>query len=813
MFKFLEQLGFKSLSQLIYDKFGQSIEDHNIYVKLIGQFPEACRQEVPSHKFSFSDILKHYFSANLMSNGSEIFNNNRYFNLSIWDNIYKAIGKQNLIYLLTKCWILKQEKYCLHLIRGNFNDLLSLFFQKFKHKNQKIERSNILLRNLYEIKINKKLLIRKILYRCNKPKLYTFAEKQLVTTFNRFDEINIPKFVRIYLYKEKTTKLTEVKYEVVINFIFAICKKFLKPVFTYKQFPLLKNKIAILIKRNKFEPVTKEMLIYNFPLKSIKLFNRSLKYDREENLIMQKVFSDFIVVIFNEIFVKLIQFTFYVTCVSGKDYKLLYYKKNDWSKFTKPIKSKFVENFDEIKAPKEYGTARIIPKDEGYRITINCANKNTFINESKTSINDKYKCVTPILRNIIKKKYQLSLFGFYDIQTKLSNFLSKNREAKLYIAVFDLYKCFKNIPQAKLASEAEILLKSQLSHTCNEYKAFCFTENAKTFIKKSFKTEQEHFEGIKGRNMFVVKHNLEKTFSNVDLISLIKEGIFNTSVRLGRKFYRITEGLTQGLAISSILCIFYMETIKAKYCTSVEKGILLNYIDDFILITSDPVEIRRFQENFDNIQHEGIILNKKKTSLNFEITYENLYQQNYKKHIDLLQSNHEVKPTTSLKSRIFQYLQSFFSIKKPEKVEKEVPVTWCGYNFYMDGFSVKGNFTKEDFRYSFCVPCNAAGHKIREKILKIMSYKMNPILFNKHNKKTSENIFDVFMYLFRIIRLLFLRSNFINQQFVNKLVNEVVESVKKYVKYKNPELIDEIAKTAAEKMTIYEIKRIRKQFK
>ena len=80
-------------------------------------------------------------------------------------------------------------------------------------------------------------------------------------------------------------------------------------------------------------------------------------------------------------------------------------------------------------------------------------------------------------------------------------------------------------------------------------------------------------------------------------------------------------------------------------------------------------------------------------------------------------------------------------------------------------------------------------------VLNILKAKLNPLLLSHKNKKKYENIYDIFFYIFRVLRLLFRRCLFINKLFIKNIIEKIKLKVMEYFLFKETEIIQKIFNT------------------
>jgi telomerase reverse transcriptase len=127
-----------------------------------------------------------------------------------------------------------------------------------------------------------------------------------------------------------------------------------------------------------------------------------------------------------------------------------------------------------------------------------------------------------------------------------------------------------------------------------------------------------------GREDTVFVENVVNQVRQTDeLLSLLAEHIKYNMVRIGKKYYRQKEGIPQGSVISTLLCNYFYADLEMHHLQFLhnDKSLLLRLIDDFLLITTEPVHAKQFlQVMHDGLPEYGVHVNPDKTLANFEAT-------------------------------------------------------------------------------------------------------------------------------------------------------------------------------------------------
>ena len=128
---------------------------------------------------------------------------------------------------------------------------------------------------------------------------------------------------------------------------------------------------------------------------------------------------------------------------------------------------------------------------------------------------------------------------------------------------------------------------------------------------------------ISRKDTVFVENVVNQVRQTDELLSLLAEHIKYNMVKIGKKYYRQKEGIPQGSVISSLLCNYFYADLEMQHLQFVHNDgtLLLRLIDDFLLITTEPVHAKQFlQVMHDGLPEYGVQVNPDKTLANFEAT-------------------------------------------------------------------------------------------------------------------------------------------------------------------------------------------------
>ncbi|ORD93584.1 TERT [Enterospora canceri] len=648
----------------------------------------------------------------------------------IFEYLNRKIGKARTYDILNSCLIVKSSETTKEVIWAGSNATV-----KMEANKQFVDRSCLLNPKqtntsylaTFKAIINTKQyhMMKEVTY--NMQKTIDLIENKVREFVDKFNTLHTWQICKMCVRSSK-----EAEYEEMVNFLFCISKKCLKGIFTFRQFRILKGKITLFVYKNKIENMSAQECCNHIDMKNVKLFTGN-RYTREENIICSAMFQNFMITLFQQFYTHLINKHFYVTEMSGRGFRLLYFNKDWYQKETKRVCEEFVSSCKIEKcssSSQSYGSIRALRKQDGFRIITNYK-----------KVNYPFKPIIGIFRNILRKKYDHLIFGNSDRIKELKEHLGTKTEMN-YIHSFDLSKCYDRIDQQVLAECVNMLfqeIESNSDFFVNKCIKYTFDE-----IKQRYRHQMCYINGPISDGNNLIKEIKAIKYTKQDISEIVLSGVSNHCIKYNNEFYRFALGIPQGMTLSTYLCALYQANLVERHFGFINDGLLLNYVDDFLFITSNKKENDEFLAKIENFDYENMLLNHKKTQTNQEC------------------------------------------------------VTWCGYKIYNSGFNIKYSYETVHFGYNFALPTHNPGRNIKEKIKKILQVKLNKLLISKKNPKCYENIYDIFLYVFGVLGVLFGRCEFVNVGFVRKVIDEIVLQVKESIRC-NSQLIDKMAEDALNK--------------
>ncbi|CUA77091.1 telomerase reverse transcriptase [Rhizoctonia solani] len=412
--------------------------------------------------------------------------------------------------------------------------------------------------------------------------------------------------------------------------------------------------ITTIITQRRFETITLHQLVQKLRIADFEWLGETQdrRVAQSDALKRTELLREFIYWFFDSFIIPLVKSTFYVTETSALQHQLLYFRHDDWHKLCIPLLDKLSgETFEridpvELDASRRLGVShvRLLPKETGVRPIVNLGRKAKLrsfkaSNRDETtqpSVNQILNAAFHILNYEKSQKPELlgaSVFGVNDIYRKLATFKANVRGPdgtvpKLYFAKLDVRACFDSIDQGKLLD----ILKGTLTQKGYMVRKFNQLQPSAGGARRSFRKravpdwDHTHFMTYASKLAACLRHIIfaDQVVYGFDyqeeILELLEEHITDNIVRIGTELYRQVVGIPQGSVLSTLLCaIFYgdLENTKLRF-TSNPGNLLLRFVDDYLFVTTDIKEARKFL----NIMHQGhpeygCIIAEEKTLTNF----------------------------------------------------------------------------------------------------------------------------------------------------------------------------------------------------
>ncbi|TBU13098.1 telomerase reverse transcriptase [Hamiltosporidium tvaerminnensis] len=711
---------------------------------------------------------------------------NTLFKMRGWVDIIREMGDELTFYLFTRCSLIQNVGGKCVMLSGNVG---SIFGGCRKGVVRVVDRGCMFYahKRLIEINLDKlKIAIFGKKENFNKNEVYMVGKFEIFV--RRMAKVSVKSIFGKY-FKEENCLENKVKImdcavdcKKIQNFLFCLCKKVLGSVFDFYNFRILKGKLGILLKRNRFEIICKNDLISYFKINNLKIFEFR-KCLRSEYLQRCRYFCGLMIFLFNNVFIPIVSQYFYCTETSFSKYKIFYFTKKTWDFFSKKYFLNNLSNFEKVNINcEEYSPARLIPKKDGFRLITNMS----YSVAGKRSMNSKLRSIYDILKNDTIDSLKNSVIKKKQIYQKFSSY-TKNIEKDNFILKIDIKSCYDNIPLKFLKKILNISFKSTkycirkyctISKSDKEYKIRTHRICGKTRLPFLELIKNKTFK----KNIIFYDNVFDEEFDKKKMINFILESMNKNIIKYRNKFYLQKQGLPQGCILSSLLCSLYYDWLDEKFINKVfEKGVLIRYIDDFLVITSDINEIINFLQVTQNMKEYGIEFNFGKIDSNFGI--ENLIKENFLE-FEKIEKLRNINAINRNRNTNEQGKLEISEIKYSKENISNTFVSWCGYKINSN-LSIIFDIDYDYFTYSLVYNFVKPGLSFKNKIYFYFNRHSSEIILNQNNIFLKKNIYDIFYNFYKKIKLFLQRADFINSRFLKNLRKTSIYIFYKILQRKN----------------------------
>lgn len=309
---------------------------------------------------------------------------------------------------------------------------------------------------------------------------------------------------------------------------------------------------------------------------------------------------------------------FYITETTQHRNRLFYYRKKTWNilhclglselkqkQMLKPLSQVEIKQF----LVKSLGIAslRFLPKKKSLRPIINLGQQPSQTLKQTLPINKQLlnlHHVITFIKNELPQLLGSAKFGTNEIYLSWKPFKMKwemNHRKPLYFVKTDVINCYDNIRQEKLYNIMEEIFKQ---FGCEEFVVRKFTSiyqaigNLKrTFHRKVVKMmdyNPDFFLYMKDvsfkekfRNAVIVDQVVNQHERTDNLLQQLKSHLFYNLIKIGKQYYRQTQGISQGSVLSTLLCNLYYGHMEREMFSIHDDELLLRVVDDFLFVSPD----------------------------------------------------------------------------------------------------------------------------------------------------------------------------------------------------------------------------------
>lgn len=667
-----------------------------------------------------------------------------------WNVLIQHIGDELAFFLLTRCSVVQVIHGTQVFLAGNFR---ALYRSADDRLAECVDRSVMFHKQARAVSFSSEDAFEYI-FRFHNPSKYRDMQSSIRKTLedveSRWRRLFLACIYESYFREElavdgKTGILDcAVDSKKLTDFLFLVSRKLFRNILNPHSFRILKSKLSILVHRNRYEGISKSEMLRHFRISSFRFF-RSARCTRHEFVLRTNVVLRFLLYMFNSLFIPVVSRLFYSTETSFSRFKVYYFPRSSWRHFSAIYIERFLENFSQVEegAVKDYSEIRCIPKNGGARAVLNMSKSKN----KRPSINRSMYSAFCVLREESVKKLGCSVLSHSEIYERVTSFLAGSA-APLYILKLDLSGCFDNIPQDGVLSLVENILSK------DRYCAKSFLILEKAYGELRLRQIHKVSEDIRSMNALtrdlklpdnkIIKENAgNEVLTRGEIEESVSSLIAGNVVKHNGRFFVQKTGIAQGSVLSTLLCSLYYGNIDRMYFDAIlQRGMLIRYVDDFLVLSPSIDEIIHFLSVFNSISHLGIELCREKIESNFGVE---------------------------------EYLRSSASIdeisrNKEKMAVRDVPVVWCGSRFYSRGFSVKPNVADPYFSFSVAHSCLNPGKALVSKMKNVLRNKTSALYINPRNTKVYENIYDALLFYGKKLVLFLKRMDFVNPALVERIL-------------------------------------------
>ncbi|KAK6090414.1 hypothetical protein P3W45_000511 [Vairimorpha bombi] len=713
-----------------------------------------------NNRYNFSDLIKRSITLcilksipNTITSGYKYINdkliavspNNLVNEISKYSQLKEILGDDLFMYILVHCTLIQKMEGALPnylLISGNLNS---------EKKGECINRYNLFYKCNIEINIDPTDILKFI------GNLDQINETVLRKCRDKYDKTDVTRIFGKYVKKNENTFMDP---KSLVDFLFCVSKKIFGNVFSRYNFRILKQKLTLLVFRNKYETINEEELSRYFRINEFRFFTKS-KITRYEYIIRLKISKMYLLYIFNNFYIPLINKLIYSTESCYSKSKVFYYPRHIWYNYAERCIKKHLSDekrFTESAKTAYSNNIRVIPKHNEGRIVTNL-NIRGGLNISNFNLQGEYR----ILKYEKRKKLNNSVLGYEDMLNKLYPMINRSN---LYILKMDVKKCFDNIKHKYLERMIDKFYSND-NYIVKIFNEYVTKKEVPQILKRrlvnvhtEYKKYSEYFTKYQGK--LISDDSYINEYKKDHMVSKIREVLLNNKIVHKNKVYKQIEGIPQGSILSTLVCSMYYSQMDEKYFNKVIKeGIVIRYVDDFLVLSTNKKEIKDFIKMSDRLEKQGVSFNKEKMERNFVI-------------------------------------------ENGDLILKDSEVNYCGLKIKTINASsyIKNNLSDKFIKFSISLPPRKMGSGIFNKMINFINTR-STLLINNMNTKVYENIYDILVLFTWRLQILFKRAQFINMKFYKQIVNYGINKMYSICRTRNikisKKLIKDMYKTIEER--------------
>ncbi|XP_063933473.1 telomerase reverse transcriptase-like isoform X2 [Zophobas morio] len=497
--------------------------------------------------------------------------------------------------------------------------------------------------------------------------------------------------------------------------------------------------------------------------------------------------------LFESLVIPLIQCYFYVTEHAGFKWRTVYYPKHVWNRLHElelsRLKATTLCQLDARALSMQSNNSvscsylRFMPKPNGVRTIVNMSRTVSLvqsifyysvklcfrwqkplrpeeIRRKMFSINSQLSNAFHILRHEkAKSGRSATLFKLDDIHCRIYRFARQwqtcDRKLPLYFVSVDIRTAFDCIPHDKLLTLVRNLLRE------NDYmiRKYAVLTRCNGFIRRDFKktvfcpNEITTFtEFSKSLSLHVKKAVLIDQVAFLlqqrgEVLRLVGKHVKENVMKIRHEFYLQKVGVAQGSVLSTLFCSLFLDEFEKSRGIHVpeRKGVLVRYVDDYLLITSERALANDFLIKMHReVPGDEVKLNTEKTLVNFD---------------------------ASLNGRTLNH----------SRIEHGDFFPWCGYLFCTKTLNVIRDFKKLSVADNMNISLyNFPGLRMQQKLLLFLGRKCSSLVLDCSLNSIQIvllNVYQIFLYVACQLCVYASRLDFINVSHLQKTSRTIIASL------------------------------------
>ncbi|KAJ1979265.1 Telomerase reverse transcriptase [Dimargaris xerosporica] len=454
---------------------------------------------------------------------------------------------------------------------------------------------------------------------------------------------------------------------------------------------------------------------------------------------------------------------FYVTDAAETRQQLLYYRHDDWKRWTRaPLAHLLTTMFQPLPAAATitaerrlpYASVRLMPKTTGVRLIMNLKRSRPLPkvttkpvlgrNGSHTSIATRPE---PSINNALRNAFVIlsaerqqqphlfasSAFGLNDVYQRLITYktrLQRQHHRKpfprqFFLVKLDVQGAFDHIPHAKLMDAIRTLL------TEDEYllQRYQIISGRQGRLRVQYRKQGRSADDFIDFPTFAAQQAetsrqsiwIDQVYYPCELqsetMALLQEHIERNWVMIQDRPYQQTVGIPQGSILSSLLCNLFFGVLENQHLATIltsGDALLLRLTDDFLLITPHQQEAMQFYQCMARgFPEYGCTINPRKTRVNFDVNGRKSGARSYAQ--SAVDSQTDAPATRPLNTLPYWF-------------------PWCGLLIHSQTLDVRGDYTRYlavPLRHTLTVPTRQQmGQFLVTKLIGLLRVKLVDIMLH-----------------------------------------------------------------------------------